>query len=153
MGDLSPVNRKGGHLPHFLQPLAAGRNGANDLGVVTALSLTSSRRRSRSISPMRGIVPQDGKMSEGDLSPVDSGGVVPQTSSAMSIPDFIARCDAYCEARGVTRVWLSKRLFADTYRLKELAEGNADVGVKRLERAVADLEEMEKSPAASDEAA
>lgn len=61
----------------------------------------------------------------------------------MSISDFIARCDAYCAATGVSRVWLSKRLFQDTYRLDHLAEGKTDVGVKRLERAADDLAGLE----------
>ena len=64
--------------------------------------------------------------------------------AAMSIPDFIARCDTFCEARGVSRVWLSKRLFADTYRIEQLASGDTDVGVKRLERAVEDLADLER---------
>jgi hypothetical protein len=63
----------------------------------------------------------------------------------MSISEFIARCDQYQEAAGVSRVWLSKRLFQDTYRLDDLARGGTDVGVKRLERAAADLEELERS--------
>lgn len=61
----------------------------------------------------------------------------------MSIPDFIARCDAYCEAAGCSRVWLSKKLFQDTYRLDLLAKGEADVGVKRMERASDDLAALE----------
>lgn len=61
----------------------------------------------------------------------------------MSIPDFISRCDRYCEAAGVSRVWLSKRLFADTNRLADLAGGTSDVGVNRLARASADLAALE----------
>lgn len=61
----------------------------------------------------------------------------------MSISDFIARCDRYCAAADVSRVWLSKRLFTDTNRLSDLASGTSDVGVKRLERAVADLAALE----------
>ena len=57
----------------------------------------------------------------------------------MTITNFIARCDAYCEAAGVSRVWLSKRLFNDTFRLEQLAAGRSDVGVMRLERAERDL--------------
>ena len=57
----------------------------------------------------------------------------------MTITNFIARCDAYCEAAGVSRVWLSKRLFNDTFRLGQLAAGTSDVGVMRLERAERDL--------------
>jgi len=61
----------------------------------------------------------------------------------MSISEFITRCDAYCEAAKVSRVWLSKRLFNDTYRLDDLAKGGTDVGVKRLERATEDLASLE----------
>lgn len=57
----------------------------------------------------------------------------------MTITNFIGRCDAYCEAAGVSRVWLSKRLFNDTFRLEQLAAGTSDVGVMRLERAERDL--------------
>jgi hypothetical protein len=61
----------------------------------------------------------------------------------MTISDFIARCDRYCAAADVTRVWLSKRLFNDTYRLGQLADGESDIGVKRLTRAAQDLEALE----------
>lgn len=61
----------------------------------------------------------------------------------MTIAEFIARCDAYCEKASVTRVWLSKRLFSDTYRIGDLADGKTDVGVKRLTRASEDLSELE----------
>ncbi len=57
----------------------------------------------------------------------------------MSIPDFIAACDAHCATTGVSRVWLSKKLFQDTYRLDDLAAGKTDIGVKRLDRASDDL--------------
>ena len=61
----------------------------------------------------------------------------------MTIEQFIARCDRYCKAAGVSRVWLSKRLFADTNRLTDLASGSSDVGVKRLARAAADIAALE----------
>ena len=61
----------------------------------------------------------------------------------MTIAEFIKRCDHYCGAADVSRVWLSKRLFADTFRLQSLADGKSDVGVRRLERAVADLAALE----------
>ena len=64
----------------------------------------------------------------------------------MTIPDFIARCDAFCEAHSRSRVWLSKRLFNDTFRIETLAVGATDVGVRRLERAIADLTALEKNP-------
>jgi hypothetical protein len=67
----------------------------------------------------------------------------------MSIPDFISRCDRYCQAAGVSRVWLSKRLFADTNRLADLASGTSDVGVNRLARALADLAALEAANDAS----
>ncbi|MDY6922780.1 MAG: hypothetical protein SWI22_02325 [Pseudomonadota bacterium] len=57
----------------------------------------------------------------------------------MTIADFIARCDRYCRENSVSRVWLSKRLFSDTRKLDQLADGTADVGVRRLERADVDL--------------
>lgn len=58
----------------------------------------------------------------------------------MTISDFIARCDAYCAMAKVTRVWLSKRLLADTYRLDKLAKGEVDIGVRRLDQAAGDLQ-------------
>jgi len=61
----------------------------------------------------------------------------------MSIPEFITRCDRYCRAANVSRVWLSKRLFSDTFRLDQLAAGQSDVGVMRLSRAMADLAVLE----------
>lgn len=61
----------------------------------------------------------------------------------MSINDFIERCDRFCEATGLARATLSKKLFQDTYRLEDLAADKSDVGVKRLERAIAALEELE----------
>jgi hypothetical protein len=61
----------------------------------------------------------------------------------MTISDFISRCDALCVKRGVTRVWLSKRLLGDTYRLEKLAAGEVDIGVKRLDRALCDLAALE----------
>jgi hypothetical protein len=61
----------------------------------------------------------------------------------MSISEFIVRCDRHCQRAGVSRSWLSKRLFSDTDRLDQLAAGNSDVGVNRLARAVADLATLE----------
>lgn len=71
----------------------------------------------------------------------------------MTIPEFIRRCDAYCQAAKVGRVWLSKRLLADTYRLEHLAGGRVDIGVKRLERALSDLAALEAQLPSSSEAA
>lgn len=92
-------------------------------------------------------------MTEEDLSPVDSGGGLPHSAAVMSISDFIERCDRYCETRGVTRVWLSKRLFKDTYRLEDLAADKSDVGVKRLERASEELAALEAEPSHGEAAA
>jgi hypothetical protein len=61
----------------------------------------------------------------------------------MSIQPFIDRCTAFCESREVSQVWLSKKLFGDTYRIKNLAEGTSDVGVMRLQRADVELTELE----------
>lgn len=63
----------------------------------------------------------------------------------MTIPDFITLCDAYCGRAKVTRTWLSKRLFNDTYRLEQLAKDEVDIGVKRMERAVDDLVALEEA--------
>lgn len=60
----------------------------------------------------------------------------------MTITDFIKSADAFCDRFGVSRVWLSKRLFGDTYRIGRLADGSVDVGVRRLERAAADLADL-----------
>lgn len=67
----------------------------------------------------------------------------------MSIPEFIARCDAFCETANISQTWLSKRLFADTFRLRDLAAGGTDIGVRRLERALADLGRLERDHAAN----
>lgn len=69
------------------------------------------------------------------------------------LPDFLSRCDAYCQAAGVSRVWLSKRLFADTYRLEQLSADKSDVGVKRLERASDELSLLEAALQAPGDAA
>ena len=71
----------------------------------------------------------------------------------MTISEFIERCDAYIEVSGRKRVWLSKRLFDDTYRLDHLAAGTSDVGVMRLEKAVSDLAELERERAGAPEVA
>jgi hypothetical protein len=71
----------------------------------------------------------------------------------MTITQFIERCDQYCRRAGVTRVWLSKRLLADTYRLDHLAAGKVDIGVKRLARAAADLAALDADRASREVAA
>ncbi|QTC88166.1 hypothetical protein [Brevundimonas pondensis] len=65
----------------------------------------------------------------------------------MLIPDFIARCDAFCEAHGQSRVWLSKRLFNDTFKIENLDAGATDIGVRRLAKAEVDLAALEKGAA------
>ena len=68
-----------------------------------------------------------------------------ERSTVPTIPAFVARCDAFCAAKGRGRVWLSKRLFNDTNRLQKLADGTAaDIGVRVMERAVADLAALER---------
>lgn len=62
----------------------------------------------------------------------------------MSIPEFIAACDSYCARAVVSKTWLSKRLFNDTYRLAQLGSEASDIGVRRLARAVRDLAELEQ---------
>jgi hypothetical protein len=62
----------------------------------------------------------------------------------MTISDFIARCDAYVARSGLSQATLSKRLFADSSRLKNLAAGKSDVGVNRLALAVQTLRELER---------
>lgn len=66
----------------------------------------------------------------------------------MTIPEFIRICDAYCAQAGVSRTWLSKRLLKDTTRLQQLADGEVDIGVKRLARAVADLDALQREASA-----
>lgn len=70
----------------------------------------------------------------------------------MTIADFIKSTDAFCARFSVSRVWLSKRLFGDTYRIERLADGSVDVGVRRLERAVRDLAELTKERSAGEAA-
>lgn len=73
----------------------------------------------------------------------------------MTISEFIERCDRYCEVSGKKRVWLSKALLSDTFRLQQLADGEVDIGVKRLERASESLSRLEADLAkiASEQAA
>lgn len=110
-------------------------------GVVPRSAIISRKRR-RSIEIIGDILPNGDKSPKRDVT-LDNGGCVPLSSFSMSINDFISRCDRYCQQAGVSRVWLSKRLFSDTFRIEQLAAGTSDVGVKRLERAVADLSALE----------
>jgi hypothetical protein len=66
----------------------------------------------------------------------------------LTIPAFIARCNAYCEATGRNRVWLSKRLLDNTNRLDLLEKGECDVGVRRMAQAVDALAVLEDEHAA-----
>jgi hypothetical protein len=59
------------------------------------------------------------------------------------ISDFLERCDKVAELRGIQRSTLSTLLFKDGKRLGQLAKGNSDVGVKRLEIAKRDLAALE----------
>lgn len=64
-----------------------------------------------------------------------------------TIPDlvsqFVTRADAYCAQRGVSRTWLSKKLFADTYRIQNMADRRTDIGFDRLTKAFEDLTSLE----------
>lgn len=60
----------------------------------------------------------------------------------MTLPEFIAECDRFCSEFEVSRVWLSKRLFSDTFRIESLAAEKSDVGVRRLAKASADLAQL-----------
>lgn len=57
---------------------------------------------------------------------------------------FLDRCDRFAEERGWRRSTLSTRLFNDGGRLDQLASGR-DIGVRRLDRAKADLSKMEQA--------
>lgn len=65
------------------------------------------------------------------------------TMLIMSLTDFISRCDRFCADTGKSRAWVSKRLFNDHDRIEQIASGKSDVGVRRLEAAVAALAELE----------
>lgn len=58
------------------------------------------------------------------------------------ISEFLERCDAVAERRGIRRSTLSTLIFKDGKRLDQLAKGNSDVGVLRLEEAKRDLERL-----------
>jgi hypothetical protein len=65
----------------------------------------------------------------------------------MTLTDFIARCDAYCRKAGVSRVWLSKALLANTYHLDRLARGEGDIGVRRMNKVLEALAALESDAA------
>lgn len=57
---------------------------------------------------------------------------------------FLDRCESFASERGWRRSTLSTRLFNDGGRLDQMVNGS-DIGVRRLERAIADLAALEKS--------
>ena len=63
------------------------------------------------------------------------------------LQSFLARCDAVAAKLGIKRTALSNRLLFDSHRL-DLIEAGKDIGVRRLQRAEADLSEMEREHAA-----
>ncbi len=65
----------------------------------------------------------------------------------MTLSDFIRRCDAYCLRAGVSRVWLSKALLANTYQLDRLAKGEADIGIRRMDKVLRALAALESDAA------
>lgn len=68
----------------------------------------------------------------------------PKFAAMLNVAEFITRCDRYCKDAGRSRVWLSKRLFDTTDRIDVLAKGNSDLMTKTLERAVAQLDQLER---------
>lgn len=65
---------------------------------------------------------------------------------------FLRRCESFAEKRGWRRSTLSTRLFNDGGRLDQLVAGG-DVGVRRLTRAVEDLDALEKALTSAPEGA
>jgi hypothetical protein len=63
------------------------------------------------------------------------------------VSSFLSRCDAACSILGLKRSTLSTKLFMDGKRLDELASGKSDVGIRRLQRALADLAALEQEAA------
>lgn len=58
---------------------------------------------------------------------------------------FVRRAAAFCAKHGRSRTWLSKRLFQDTNRLKQLEESKStDIGVRKLAAAQAALDQVER---------
>jgi len=78
-------------------------------------------------------------------------GEVSPYRASMTIPEFIARCDAFCGRHHLSRTWLSKRLFSDTFRLDTLEAGTSDVGVRRLAKASCDLIALDRERSGDDE--
>ena len=61
----------------------------------------------------------------------------------MTIPDFLARCDAFAKVRGCSRARLSTLIFNDGKKLDALAAGR-DVGVRTLAAATERLAALER---------
>jgi hypothetical protein len=59
---------------------------------------------------------------------------------------FLARCDQLADRRRWRRSTLSTRLFNDGGKLDQIVAGR-DIGVRRLARAVVDLQALEETPA------
>lgn len=55
------------------------------------------------------------------------------------IDAFLRDCDAVAQRRCLKRSTVSTAIFRDGKRLDQLARGDSDIGVLRLERAKADL--------------
>ena len=70
----------------------------------------------------------------------------------MTLDDFIARCDALAKRLDITRSALSNRLLFDSRRLDAIAKDGKDIGVRRMETALADLARMEAEADAADAA-
>lgn len=74
---------------------------------------------------------------------IDKSGYIPIMRFMDPIVDFVARCDALAAKRGIRRSTLSTYLFRDGKRLEQLARGDSDVGVLRLEQAKQALSALE----------
>lgn len=81
------------------------------------------------------------------MNPVDKSGGIPNIRDMDVITTFLTRCDAVADQHKMARSTLSTRLFNDGKRLKQLAGGESDVGVRRLAAAEKALAELEKQSA------
>lgn len=66
------------------------------------------------------------------------------TGTLPTLPQFLARCDAYGKAKGLSRATVSTHLLNDGKRLQAIADG-ADMTTGRLVRSIAKLAEMERA--------
>jgi hypothetical protein len=62
-----------------------------------------------------------------------------------AIKSFISRCDAYCEARGISRGTLSASVLSNAGRLQLLADGQLNIGFRTLQEASDRLGNLEKA--------